>query len=128
MTDKEIIKALECCISDNCRECPLKNVIRSRGCAVLWANAFDLINRQKEEINALNGNTEKYIAECEKRSREIAEDYRKEIRAEVIKEIAERYTKEILSTTHFNGYVHSDLVLNVFNNIVKEITGREGKQ
>lgn len=60
-------------------------------------NVLDLINRQKEEINALNGNTEKYIAECEKRSREIAEDYRKEIKSEVIKDFAERLKERFYS-------------------------------
>lgn len=123
MTDEEIVKALECCISDNCRECPLTNVIRSRGCAALWANAFDLIKRQKEEINALNGNTEKYIAECEKRSREIVEDYRKEIKSEAIKDFAKRYKSEI--NNRYEDIAYKDLFFKAIDNIVKEMTETE---
>ena len=45
------------------------------------------------------------------------------VRFEAIKEFAERYRKEIFSITHFNGYVNSDLVLGVFNDLVKEMVG-----
>lgn len=100
MTDNEIIKALEYCrhqgITSECERCKVKSGCR----ATLIENAFELINRQKAEIeqlteenNALNGNTEKYILECEKRSREIAEDYEKEIKAEAIREFIEELKK-----------------------------------
>lgn len=70
------------------------------------------IERLTEEINALNGNTEKYIAECEKRSREIAEDYRKEIKSEAIKDFAERLKKEVdfVDTTRKLKQTINDLV------------------
>ena len=51
MTDNEITKALECCINDDCDNCPdtfgncEHNAMR---------NALDLINRQKAEIERLN--------------------------------------------------------------------------
>ena len=98
LTNEEVVKALECCSSPNvlkgCENCPLRN--NKENCrSILDFKILNLINDQKteierltEEINALNGNTEKYIAECEKRSREMAEDYRKEIRVEAIKEFA----------------------------------------
>lgn len=50
MKDNEIIKALECCIKDDCDNCPdtfgncEHNAMR---------NALDLINRQKAEIERL---------------------------------------------------------------------------
>ena len=54
LSDNEIIKALECCIHDDydyCKECPyLKNKPCHEG---LIQDAFDLINRQKEEIESL---------------------------------------------------------------------------
>lgn len=95
MTDTEIIKALECCRHSFCCDCPYEKY--SENCTdKLLAEAHRFVKHQREEIerlteeiNALNGNTEKYIAECEKRSREIAEDYRKEIKAEIIKEFAD---------------------------------------
>ena len=47
MTDKEIIKALECCKRDDCDNCP-------NGFGNCYANlagyALDLINRLQEEI------------------------------------------------------------------------------
>lgn len=53
MTDKEIIKALECCHSTKggCKDCPL-NYRRSADCVdYLEENALDLIRRQQEKIN-----------------------------------------------------------------------------
>lgn len=55
MTDNEIIKALECCgvsAEGNCRECPLINDYSPCG-VTLTANALNLINRQKAEIERL---------------------------------------------------------------------------
>ena len=52
MTDKEIIKALECCFNEDCDNCP--NCI---GCCCinnLTAHAFYLIKRQQAEIERLN--------------------------------------------------------------------------
>ncbi len=54
MTDNEIIKALECCaVLYSCKGCPLKDF--STACvSINKRNAFDLINRQKAEIERLN--------------------------------------------------------------------------
>lgn len=58
MTDEQIIKALECCIDTSpltCKSCPLFNATNSRMvCSKIATNlAFDLINRQKAEIDRL---------------------------------------------------------------------------
>ena len=53
MTDNEIIKALECCQTDECERCPLSNY---DGCESLLFDGtivLDLINRQKAEIEML---------------------------------------------------------------------------
>lgn len=55
MTDKEIIKALECCGSkkgiESCFNCPLH---RKKDCvSELQGHLFDLINRQKARIKEL---------------------------------------------------------------------------
>ncbi len=54
MTDNEIIKALECCCSEEiqCRNCPLpQNVKDGLECGTVIAKeCLDLINRQKAEI------------------------------------------------------------------------------
>jgi hypothetical protein len=69
MTEKEIIKGLECCNNNSvcvCLGCPL-NYRHNNGCiSYLTANALNLINRQKAEIEEL---TDKHWNEC----RQIAE-------------------------------------------------------
>ena len=60
MTDEQIIKALECCATDDvedCSKCPYENMAYTPGyggCAD-WCreDAIDLINRQKAEIEKL---------------------------------------------------------------------------
>lgn len=48
MTEREIIKALECCKDNNCNECPIK------GCTEdIFVEALDLIDRKKAEIERL---------------------------------------------------------------------------
>ena len=132
MTDNEIIKALECCKTASCSICPcFKNNLGIVLCqSDLTHSALDLINRYQTEIerlteknNALNGNTEKYIAECEKRSREIAEDYRKEIKSEAIKEFAKRYKNEI--NNRYEDIAYKDLFFKAIDDIVKELTESE---
>ena len=52
MTDKEIIKDLECCVTyEFCTWCPL--VYNCPSCYSLLKSALDLINRQKAKINEL---------------------------------------------------------------------------
>lgn len=62
MTDEEIIKALECCITENggdCNDCPLDNEYYEIGmggcCNKLCKEAANLINRQKAEIERYKG-------------------------------------------------------------------------
>jgi hypothetical protein len=53
MTDKEIKKALECCIDNqHCWLCVLRD--RENDCYELEKSALDLINRQQAEIERLN--------------------------------------------------------------------------
>lgn len=110
MNDSEIIKALTTSSDPNNLNC--------QPTTKLCKEALDLIKRQQAEIdrlnidlkamrgaangfkaeverltqenNALNGNTEKYIKECENRSRQIAESCREEIKFEAVREFAER--------------------------------------
>ena len=71
ITDEEIIKALECCstLCCECDECPLYCVGVNCSSFELHRYALDLINRQKEEIEALyqiNAKSEKEIYEIRK--------------------------------------------------------------
>lgn len=56
MTDNEIIKALECClVLHKCEECPCDFDTNGKTlCNDLGLKIFDLINRQKAEIEKLN--------------------------------------------------------------------------
>lgn len=110
MTDEQIIKALECCATDDgndCFQCPYCNLFfepGNGGCVNrCHKDALDLINRKKAEIE-----------------QEI-----KEIKSEAIKEFAERL-KEIIYT-HENrvgvdGIVLLSRIDNSIDNLVKEMT------
>ncbi len=114
MTDNEIIKELNLRIDNFSRE------------------TLDLINRQNAEIERLEKKANTPFAKFtfdENKLKEIVADAigniefnLNSVKSEAIKEFAERYRKEIFSITHFNGYVNANLVLSVFNDILKEMT------
>lgn len=57
MTDNEIIKSLECCITNDCAKCKAYDETNGEIVDCLHAicrNAIDLINQQKAEIERLN--------------------------------------------------------------------------
>lgn len=84
MTDKEIIKALECCSSPkaNCEDCPCFN----KDCISTTPYVLDLINRQQAEIEKL----EKVISYLE----DVCNSTPDKVRAEATKEFAERLDRE----------------------------------
>ena len=87
MTDNEIIKALECCINDDCDNCPdtfgncEHNAMR---------NAFDLIKRKDAEIERLK--KDKYKIQ---KAFNQSEDYRVIAKSEAIKEFANEFIKTL---------------------------------
>ena len=84
MTDNEIIKAFKVCEVEtypHCNECPLKgNPTNCRD--VLHERIFQIINRQKAEIERLK----EFIVKTRQSD--------KELKAEAVKEFAERLNKE----------------------------------
>lgn len=59
-TDKEIVKALECCfVMSNCKGCPCRESAEPCCLGEIGVQAFSLINRQKAEIERLTVNKEK---------------------------------------------------------------------
>lgn len=86
MTDNEIIKALECCIFDDvkeCDNCPYYDKETEIYCVNdLLKDALNLINRQKAEIESL------------KNDRDFWESAAKTEVSEVIIEFAERILKD----------------------------------
>ena len=126
MSDKEIIKALECCIISSqgekpCVECPysIKNTVNNWCYGVLLKDVLALINRQKAEIDDLNKDLADTIAlnyeerkglkaEIERLEAKIfgLQNIRKEalyrikkyIKAEAKKEFASELIEEIVNT------------------------------
>ena len=91
MTDNDIIKALECCIGDtegrNCFDCPLYEIVDCQ--PQMYFDVLDLINRQKAEIERLQGAVAMYEEE-----RKYHFEMSRKKTAEAITEFAERLKKE----------------------------------
>ena len=117
MTDKDIIKALECCGNDGeitiCSICPyyLQDRYNDFCQEDLHRASLDLINRQKAEIERLERHTKMHD----------------EIKAEAIKEFAERLRKKIfpLDTVYSDGNypINAKAVKVAIDNLVKEMVG-----
>lgn len=132
MTDKEIIKALKCCLSGKeelCKECPLNGKCYG-DIDYLLEFALDLINRQQEMLEAANGQEtlQKALAEKDKEIERLnnnisamavtTHNCAKETEAEAIIAFAERLKKECLID---RGYeiLHEGTI----DNLVKEMIG-----
>ena len=88
MTDNEIIKALECCVEKGkCNECPYYLPYGINCGYHKDKNALNLINRQKAEIERLNGNLFTISNACMQRRNEAIEEfaYRLTDKADLIK-------------------------------------------
>jgi hypothetical protein len=88
MTDKEIIKAVECCGRESCCGCPYRGNCHQGNPMI--RDALALINRQQAEIERLNNN----ISAMAITMRTSA----KATQAEAVKEFAERLKE------HYNEY------------------------
>lgn len=110
LTDEEIIKRLERCVKRGNRNYDTDIV-------------FDLINRQKAEIERLKGSTiVNNIMEGQRIKREA--------KAEAYKEFAERLKNKIKTECNPYGaptfdYDTSIKILNFIDNLVKEMVGEE---
>ena len=141
MTDKEIIKAFDCCIGDtdgkDCFGCPLYEIDDCQ--AHLNLDALDLINRQKAEIEQQKAKcvkcgekTTKTILNLQELLAEKNADIdmlnnnisimvatmsnsTKDTKAEAYKEFAEKLKKEL----SFGKYIQSDQI----DNLLKEMVG-----
>ena len=123
LTDKEIIKALECCMVDElkkytCDECPYKPC----GCSyALCKDALDLINRQQAELERLTINMNAFGLGM-KREKERADT----IRAEAIKEFAEKLKEDLgIWSFDFTYYADRAEARGYIDNLVKEMVGED---
>ena len=153
MTDNKIIKALECCIAkdiinDRCDECP--NLAMGSYCMDrMLQNTFDLINRQKAEIES-NKAKIKISAECiarqdkeierlnSIRSRwiydsgtltKISDELYRKIKAGAFKEFAYRLKENmsddwsLFSDDGYTLQVDYNKLIDIIDNLVKEMVG-----
>lgn len=116
LSDSEIKKALECCIKDDCKNCPLGEI---EDC-VTMTDALDLINRLqaenerlKEEVDLLHSDYTYKLVKVK-------------AKAEAVKEFAERL-KEKVSVDEKDGlhwFYHKQI-----DNLLKEmgVDGKEGE-
>lgn len=131
MTDNDIIKANEICngIQDkHCEECPYQN-IRDNDCVVVLAkDTIDLINRQRAEIEMLEGNlkfvrgtVERMKKHDEERDIRLHARLTETARAEAIKEFAERLKDKVDAPVLIEGK-YIDRVIDIIDKLVKEMT------
>jgi hypothetical protein len=130
MTDNDIKEALECCINDECEDCPLygENHPDVYGNCVqnTKRNALDLINRQQAEVENL-----KHNLKCVKDHKEgLIERLHKNLddkcdkciardRAEAIKEFAKKLVNEVGTIPLYDfNYVK---ITKLIGNLVKEM-------
>ena len=136
MMDKEIIKALECCIKKKCTNCPHTKMFCSD--TVAMEHALDLIKRQQKEIEMLK-KTEIEIDDfcrrlCRMRmlngnaiaSYEDLQNYIQQEKSEAIKEFAERLKNKIKIECNPYGrptfdYETSIAIMRYINNLVEGI-------
>lgn len=113
MTDKEIIKALECCIScENCDICPQHSTDFITDLIKL---VDDLITCQQEDIENLKIENQSL--------RSAANSYKlhyNEARVEAVKEFADRLKKESFEDA---GYYDNLVFVTDIDDLVKEMVG-----
>ena len=139
MTDNEIIKALECCLSGKdydtaCMKCPIEPICESDD--ILLKYALDLINRQKAEIERLKKKANTPFAKVtfdENKLKEIVSDVAKNIefnlnsvKSEAIKEFAERLKEKLDNCRMVHDYIYTGYdtrdIRYCIDNLVKEMT------
>ena len=124
MTDKDIIKALECCgIKTDCKGCYFETHESEDICArEIVKNAFDLINHQKEEIEFLR----KTIGKNSKKALDVTLEEIEKSRVEAIKEFANKLKKRSrkMQSSDFSGdFWDAAVLVEDIDNLVKEMTG-----
>ena len=145
MTDKEIIKALECCILGDCQGCFYCDTDQLRCKDDLMQNALDLINRITDQLNSAINGQETLQGYVDKQDKEIerlkanlnveldnfASEYDSKIKSEAVKEFAEKLTENLSDCdTVIDGYRCGYYCWDVryeIDKLVKEMVGENNE-
>ena len=120
MSDKEIIRALECCYGFHCERCPLKADIHCR--QKLLDESIDFINRQQAEIELLEIDNERMTTKVfEMAMKKVLTE---KVRAEAIKEFATRLAKRFDSNSELNLEAYHSIMGNM-EELYFSMTGEE---
>ena len=126
MIDNEIMKNLECCSRRNedlsCKDCSNNKIYKIGQICFqnLMGDAFELVSRQKAEIERLQKNIDGLNI--------FTKNHITVIRLQAIKEFADRLKETITSeiNTYYNsnggGYYLAEDVIEDIDNLVKEMT------
>ena len=130
MTDEQMIKALECCaIKCDCKECYFDTHESGDICArVVMQKTFDLINRQRAEIERLQRKYDLSEAERVANVKGFSESIAT-ARAKTVKEFEDALVQELLPSgmVLIERYsINAKAVRLAIYNIAKEMVGEQG--
>lgn len=130
MTDNEIVEALKLCITQDgsipCYDCPCWNDDEQKCEGIDYTATFDLVNRQKTEIEELKN----YVNRC-KSGKEYWVKCLLEKPNEALKEFAERIKMSIKANVvetlcnDVKGVYNAEYVLDDIDALLKEMVGEE---
>jgi CRISPR/Cas system-associated endonuclease/helicase Cas3 len=132
MENKEIIKALECCVKNDCSDCPYREF--NGGCCCVTAlmeDVFELHKNQQAEIERLTKECGNQSALWSKHYEDIFETAKETIESEAIKEFAERLNEKLAYYEDEYGLDYGfmiDTVAGDVFNLVKEMVGDDNAQ
>ena len=129
MTDNEIIKALEYCVSVNsCDDCEKPT---PRICTTFETKGFlDLINRKQAEINKLKYQVNRLKGIDKRRDIDLHSMLIANTRAETIKEVAESFKAKIrdVAKIDFQGGYYYLIGEAFIDNLAEELTEQKLKE
>ena len=121
MTDEQIIKALECCVSNNldsCDDCPIKIecFTETVDCK---KEALDLINRQKAEIERLTTRLDDKETQLDRLTIYFDEAVNRKV-----DDFMKRLESKLANNTDITAVGYQSVIADIIN-LVKEMVGAE---
>ena len=128
LTDNEIVKALECCVTKGakCTDCPAFVKVDRSNCKKYFRGAIDIINRLQAENERLK-NAYKQCAWERDTFTEIKKEYIAKLiaktKAEAYKEFADKLKLHAYHECDITGYRYLVVQIEEIDNLLKELVG-----